>query len=40
MSRKLGSDAVVEIFPGRHHGNLVDGAMRKRIGKEMAEAAK
>src|SRR5207248_4891082 len=26
---KLGSDAVVELFPKKHHGNLVDGTMRR-----------
>ena len=35
---KLGSDAVVEVVPGRNHGNLVDAKMRERISKEMAEA--
>jgi S-formylglutathione hydrolase FrmB len=34
---KLGSDAVVEIVPGKHHGNLVDRKMRQRIFREMAE---
>jgi hypothetical protein len=34
--KDLGSDAVVEIFPGRDH-NLVDAALRKRIASEMAE---
>ncbi len=34
---KLGSDAVIEIVPGRDHGNLVDQEMRQRIAKEMAE---
>jgi hypothetical protein len=33
---RLGSDAVVEIIPGRNHG-LVDTEMRKRIDREMAE---
>jgi len=33
-----GSDAVVEIFPGRNHGNLLDAALRKRIAQEMADA--
>ena len=33
----LGSDAVVEIFPGRNHGNLIDAAMRQRIAREMVE---
>jgi hypothetical protein len=35
---RLGSDAVVEIVPGRNHGNLVDAKMRERIGKDMTEA--
>lgn len=34
--KKLGSDADVEIFPGRTHG-LRDKAVRDRIAKEMAE---
>jgi S-formylglutathione hydrolase FrmB len=34
---KLGSDAVVELFPGRDHG-LVDGNLRRRMAKEMADA--
>jgi hypothetical protein len=38
--KELKSDAVVEMFPGRDHGNLMDAAMRKRIASEMAEAAK
>ncbi len=33
---RLGSDAVVEIFPGRDHGNLRDQALRQRIEKEIA----
>jgi S-formylglutathione hydrolase FrmB len=33
----LGSDAVVEIFPGRDHGTLMDQALRQRIANEMAE---
>ncbi len=32
----LKSDAVVELFPKRHHGNLVDAALRKRMSEEMA----
>jgi S-formylglutathione hydrolase FrmB len=36
--KKLGSDAVIEIFPGRDHGNLIDAALRKRIASEMAAA--
>jgi hypothetical protein len=35
--KRLGSDAVVELFPGRHHGNLVDRKLRERIAREMAE---
>jgi S-formylglutathione hydrolase FrmB len=34
---KLGSDAVVEIFPGRDHGSLMDQALRQRIANEMAD---
>ncbi len=34
--KELKSDAVVEMFPGRDHGNLIDAALRKRIGSEMA----
>jgi pimeloyl-ACP methyl ester carboxylesterase len=36
--KKLGSDAVVEIVPGRDHGSLLDMAMRERIAREMAAA--
>jgi hypothetical protein len=35
--KDLGSDAKVEIFPGRDHGNLMDQKMRDRITREMAE---
>jgi hypothetical protein len=35
--RELGSDAVVEVVPGRDHGSLLDGRMRQRIAREMAE---
>ena len=34
---QLGSDAVVEIFPGRDHGTLMQKDLRGRIRKEMAE---
>jgi S-formylglutathione hydrolase FrmB len=34
---QLGSDAVVEIFPGRDHRSLLDRALRERIAREMAE---
>lgn len=37
---KLGSDAVIEIFPGKDHGNLVDKALRDRIHQEIAETYK
>lgn len=32
---KLGSDAVVEIFPGKNHGSLMDTSLRQRISREM-----
>ncbi|MBI3409237.1 MAG: enterochelin esterase [Planctomycetes bacterium] len=35
--KTLGSDAVVEIFPGRNHG-LIDAALRRRMNEEMAAA--
>lgn len=34
--KKLGSDAVVELFPGKDHFSLMSKEMRTRIGKEMA----
>jgi len=34
---KFGSNAVVEIFPDRHHGNLIDAALRRRMAEQMAE---
>src|SRR5262249_3698496 len=37
---KLKSDAVVEIFPGKNHGSVVDTGLRERIQKEMAAAFK
>ena len=36
--QRLGSDADVEIIPGRDHGTLLDGPMRERIAREMADA--
>lgn len=33
---RLGSDAVVELFPGRHHGDLIDSKLRARMNREMA----
>jgi hypothetical protein len=35
--KNLGSDAEVELFPGKDHRTLMDKAMRERIAKEMAE---
>jgi enterochelin esterase-like enzyme len=35
--KQLGSDAVVELFPGKNHGSLMDANLRNRIAKEMAE---
>jgi hypothetical protein len=34
--KKLGSDAVVEVVPGKDHGTLMDAKMRERIAREMA----
>ncbi|MCI0638108.1 MAG: hypothetical protein L0Y72_02870 [Gemmataceae bacterium] len=36
--KDLGSDAVVEVFPGKDHGSLMDKGLRQRIAKEMAES--
>jgi hypothetical protein len=36
--KKLGSDAVVELFPGKDHRTLLDRPMRERIAREMAVA--
>ena len=36
--KSLGSDADVEIVPGRDHGTLLDRTMRERIAREMADA--
>jgi hypothetical protein len=38
--KKLKSDAVVELFPGKDHGTLMDRAMRTRIAKEMGAKLK
>jgi S-formylglutathione hydrolase FrmB len=35
--KRLGSDAVVEIFPGKNHGSLMDASLRERVAREMAE---
>jgi S-formylglutathione hydrolase FrmB len=37
---RLGSDAVVEIFPGRDHATVMDRALRQRIAREMAETVR
>ncbi|MGH7201942.1 MAG: hypothetical protein ACREJB_15150, partial [Planctomycetaceae bacterium] len=34
---RLGSDAVVEIHPGKDHGSLLTRELRRRINQEMAE---
>jgi S-formylglutathione hydrolase FrmB len=34
--KKLGSDAVVELFAGKDHRTLMEPAMRRRIAREMA----
>jgi hypothetical protein len=36
--KKLGSDAVVEIHPGKDHGSLLTPELRTRIRTEMSEA--
>jgi len=33
----LGSDAVIEILPGKDHEGLLDSDMEARIAREMAE---
>jgi S-formylglutathione hydrolase FrmB len=35
--KNLGSDAAVELFPGKNHGSLMDAKLRDRIAREMAE---
>ena len=32
---RLGSDAVVEIHPGKDHGTVMTRELRDRIGREM-----
>jgi S-formylglutathione hydrolase FrmB len=34
--KELGSNAVVELFPGKNHMNLMERALRDRIAREMA----
>ena len=38
--KNLKSDAKIELFPNRDHGNLIDAALRQRISREMAERFK
>ncbi len=38
--KRLGSDAVVEMFPGKDHSSLMTAELRKRIGEEMAARLK
>lgn len=35
---KLGSDAVVEVVPGKDHSSLMDAALAERLGREMSAA--
>ena len=35
---KLGTDAVVEIVPGRDHGTIIDRALIERMDREMNAA--
>ena len=37
---RLGSDAVIEVVPGKDHGSLMDSQMRKRIADEIGAAAR
>ena len=37
---RLGSDAIIEVVPGKDHGSLMDVQMRKRIADEIAAAAR
>ena len=37
---KLGSDAVVEIVPGRDHSSLIDSRLAERLDREMHAAVK
>lgn len=34
---RLGSDAVVEIFPGKDHGSILDAGLVERLDREMRE---
>ena len=37
---RLGSDAAIEIIPGKDHGSVMDPQMRKRIADEIGAAAR
>ena len=37
---RLGSDAAIEVIPGKDHGSVMDPQMRKRIADEIAAAAR
>jgi hypothetical protein len=37
---RLGSDAVIEIVPGKDHGNLLSSSLREQIAQEMAAKAR
>ena len=34
---KLGSDATIDIVPGRDHGSIADGKLRQRIDRELIQ---
>ena len=36
--KQLGSDAVIEIVPGKDHGTLVTAELAARMRREMSEA--
>lgn len=38
--KALGSDAVIEILPGKDHSDILDTALAKRLDREMNEAAR
>ena len=37
---EFGGDAVVELHPGKDHGNLLRSPLRARIAQEMAETVR
>jgi Putative esterase len=38
--KRLGSDAIIDVIPGRNHSNLLDSALAERLSGEMAAALK